>query len=102
MATTGILSNLTKSGLGLKGEKPSTFGVDPVPPGSLHDQYSTTGKPAVKWRTISGDGMKPQPSKLDELDTQAPNLNPVGIVSQVYKSKQGRRYKDLGPTEGRY
>jgi hypothetical protein len=64
---TGILSNLTKSGLGLKGEKPSTFGVDPVPPGSLHDQYSTTGKPAVKWRTISGDGMKPQPSKLDDL-----------------------------------
>jgi hypothetical protein len=65
--TTGILSNLTKSGLGLKGEKPSTFGVDPVPPGSLHNQYSTTGKPAVKWRTISGDGMKPQPSKLDDL-----------------------------------
>jgi len=63
---TGILSNLSKSGLGLKGEKPANFGVDPVPPASLHDQYSTIGKPAVKWRTISGDGMKPQPSKLDD------------------------------------
>jgi hypothetical protein len=67
MATTGILSNLAKMVLGLKGEKPNQFGVDPVPPASLHNQYSTTGVPAVKWRTISGAGMKPQPSKLDDL-----------------------------------
>jgi hypothetical protein len=67
MAATGILSNLTKMVLGLKGEKPSNFGVDPIPPNSLHDQYSTTGKPNVKWRTISGTGMKPSPSKLDNL-----------------------------------
>jgi len=67
MATTGILSNLTKMVLGLKGEKPKQFGVDPTPPASLHDQYSTTGIPKVKWRTISGEGMKPQPSKLDDL-----------------------------------
>ena len=45
--------------------------------------------------------MKPQPSKLDEMDTQAPNLQRVGVVSQVYKSR-GRRYKDLGPKDGRY
>jgi hypothetical protein len=61
----GILSSLSKMVLGLKGEKPTQFGVDPIPPASLHDQYSTTGKPAVKWRTISGEGMKPQPSRLD-------------------------------------
>ena len=61
----GILSSLSKMVLGLKGEKPSQFGVDPIPPASLHDQYSTTGTPVVKWRTISGEGMKPQPSRLD-------------------------------------
>ena len=63
----GILQNLSKMMLGLKGNKPQVFGVDPIPPGSLHNQYSTTGTPNVKWRTISGDGMKPQPSKLDDL-----------------------------------
>jgi hypothetical protein len=63
----GILQNFAKSILGLGGAKPDTFGVDPVPPASLHNQYSTTGAPNVKWRTISGTGMKPQPSKLDEL-----------------------------------
>jgi hypothetical protein len=46
--------------------------------------------------------MKPLPSTLDELDLNAPSLKPVGVVSQVYKSKSGRRYKDLGPVEGRY
>jgi hypothetical protein len=65
-----ILSSLSKMVLGLKGAKPQTFGVDPIPPASLHDQYSTTGKPAVKWRTISGGGMKPLPSKLDNLNSK--------------------------------
>ena len=51
--------------LGLNGNKPSTFGVDPIPPNSLHLTYSTDGNPKVKWRTISGTGMKPQPSLLD-------------------------------------
>jgi hypothetical protein len=46
--------------------------------------------------------MKPQPSNMDELDPIAPNLSPVGVVSQVYKSKTGRRYRDLGPIDGRY
>ena len=63
----GILSDFAKSVLGLGGKSPQTFGVDPIPPGSLHNQYSTTGKPAVKWRTISGEGMKPKQSKLDDL-----------------------------------
>jgi hypothetical protein len=39
---------------------------------------------------------------MDEMDPIAPNLKPVGVVSQVYKSKTGRQYKDLGPVEGRY
>jgi hypothetical protein len=42
------------------------------------------------------------PSQLDELDTSAPNLTPGGVVSQIYKSAAGRRYRELGPSEGRY
>lgn len=56
--------------LGLGGDKPAQFGVDPVPPSSLHLNYSTTGKPDVKWRTISGAGMKPLPSRLDINDSK--------------------------------
>ena len=98
----GLLDKLKTGVLGLKGAKPQQFGVNPVPPNSLHQLYSTEGKPDVTWRPSNGLGFKPQPSKLDELDAQAPNLQNVGVVSQVYKSKTGRRYKDLGPTEGRY
>lgn len=98
----GLLDKLKNSILGLGGNKPQNFGVNPVPPNSLHNLYSVNGNPEVSWRPSNGSGFKPQPSKMDELDTQAPNLTPVGVVSQVYKSKPGRRYKDLGPTEGRY
>jgi hypothetical protein len=62
-----LLQNITKMTLGLKSKTPNTFGVDPIPPGSLHLSYSTTGTPDVKWRTISGEGMKPKPSKLDDI-----------------------------------
>lgn len=98
----GLLDKLKNSILGLKGEKPQQFGVNPVPPDSLHLNYSTEGQPNVSWRPSNGLGFKPLPSKLDELDAQAPNLRNVGVVSQVYKSRTGRRYKDLGPKEGRY
>jgi hypothetical protein len=99
----GLLDKLKSSILGLGGNKPQQFGVNPIPPDSLHQLYSVDGNPNVDWRLIKGNlSNKPQPSTLDELDTKAPNLKPNGVVSQVYKSKQGRRYKDLGPTEGRY
>ena len=65
-----ILSSLSKMVLGLKGAKPQTFSVDPVPPGSLHLNYSTTGTPNVKWRKTNGQGMKPLPSKLDNLNSK--------------------------------
>jgi hypothetical protein len=67
----GLLDKLTNSILGLKGEKPQTFGVDPTPPASLHLSYSTDGKPNVTWRTISGGGPKPQPSRLDINDSKS-------------------------------
>jgi len=99
----GLLDKLKNSILGLQGKKPQQFGVNPVPPDSLHLLYSTDGQPKVSWRPSNSLGFKPQPSTLNELDTQAPNLQPkTGVVSQVYKSKTGRRYRDLGPTEGRY
>ena len=61
----GLLDKLKTGVLGLKGAKPQQFGVNPVPPDSLHLTYSTDGKPDVTWRTISGTGQKPQPSRLD-------------------------------------
>jgi hypothetical protein len=45
------------------------------------------------------------PARLDELDPNAPNNTQAGmggVVSQIYKSAQGRKYKDLGPQPGRY
>jgi hypothetical protein len=99
----GLLDKLKSSILGLGGAKPQQFGVNPIPPNSLHNLYSVDGKPDVTWRLINKNlPMKPQPSQLDELDNNAPSLKPSGVVSQVYKSRTGRRYKDLGPKEGRY
>jgi hypothetical protein len=65
-----LLDKLKTSFLGLAGERPATFGVDPVPPNSLHLTYSTTGTPNVKWRTISGTGPKPAPTRLDATDSK--------------------------------
>jgi hypothetical protein len=45
------------------------------------------------------------PARLDELDPNAPNNTQAGmggVVSQIYKSSTGRKYKDLGPQPGRY
>jgi len=66
----GLLDKLKNSVLGLGGSKPAKFGVDPIPPDSLHLNYSTDGKPDVTWRTISGTGPKPQPSRLDINDSK--------------------------------
>ena len=60
-----LLTKLKDSILGLGGSKPKQFGVNPVPPNSLHLTYSTDGNPDVSWRTISGTGPKPNPSRLD-------------------------------------
>jgi len=65
-----LLDKLKNSVLGLGGENPQQLGVNPVPPDSLHLTYSTDGIPDVRWRTISGEGMKPQPSRLDIGDTK--------------------------------
>jgi hypothetical protein len=66
----GLLDKLKTGVLGLKGTRPQQFGVNPVPPDSLHLNYSTDGKPDVTWRTISGTGQKPTPSRLDIGDSK--------------------------------
>jgi hypothetical protein len=66
----GLLDKLKTGILGLKGAKPQQFGVNPIPPDSIHLNYSTDGKPDVTWRTISGVGPKPQPSRLDIGDSK--------------------------------
>jgi len=66
----GLQDNISKMKLGLGGVKPQQFGVDPVPPGSLHNTYSTDGVPVVKWRKMSGTGAKTVPSRLDIGDTK--------------------------------
>lgn len=80
----GLLDKLTSSILGLRGEKPQNFGVNPIPPDSLHDTYSTDGIPDVTWRTISGTGPKPQPSRLD-----------IGDSKDIYKPT--KKYSDNKP-----
>lgn len=65
-----IIDQLNGGNLSLNGKTPQNFGVNPIPPNSLHDTYSTTGDPNVTWRTISGTGMKPNPSNLDETKSK--------------------------------
>ena len=73
----------------------------------LHNEYSINAIPKVRiidFNKSAYPSVLPPASGIDELDKDAPNLNPVagGVVSQIYKSKQGRTYKDLGPAGGRY
>ena len=90
---------------------PDTTGPNALLPdlSKLHRTYSVDGIPNVRIvdfnRTALGGSTTlglSTPSRIDELDTNAPNLTPVGVVSQVYKSRAGRQYRDLGPRNGRY
>lgn len=66
----GILQTFASSKLSLQNKRPQQFGVDPAPPDSIHLNYSTTGKPVVKWRSINSVGMIPKPSQLDDLKSK--------------------------------
>ena len=76
----------------------------------LQNTYSVDGNPNERIvdfnRTALGGvtTVRP-PARLDELDPNAPNNTQAGmggVVSQIYKSAQGRKYKDLGPQPGIY
>jgi len=76
----------------------------------LQNTYSTDGNPNMIVQdfnrlALGGITSIKDPSSLDELDTNAPNnlqAGKQGVVSQVYKSTVGRRYRELGPDSGRY
>jgi hypothetical protein len=114
--TTSSLLALQPNGLTATPSQPSwgfpdTTGPNALNPlfSKLHRTYSVDGVPNVRIvdfnRTALGGSTTlglSTPSRIDELDTNAPNLTPVGVVSQVYKSRAGRQYRDLGPRNGRY
>ena len=81
----------------------STANLDPAA-SKLQNTYSVNTIPQVRVKDFNRNGVTtvPAESKLDELDNRAPNLTAGGVVSQVYKSSTGRKYKDLGPRDGRY
>jgi hypothetical protein len=77
--------------------------------------YSVDGTPNVRVESFgdisAGSTVSvKRPSLIDELDKDAPNNTQIGapvpnggsVVSKIYKSPTGQRYKDLGPTDGRY
>jgi hypothetical protein len=76
----------------------------------LQNTYSVDGNPNEQIidfnrQALGGVTTVKSPSGLDELDPNAPsNLQAGmgGVVSQIYKSAQGRKYRDLGPQPGRY
>jgi len=75
----------------------------------LQNTYDVNSNPKVRIIDFNKTQYKsflPPESQLDELDTNAPKNLRAGklgsVVSQIYKSATGRKYRDLGPTEGRY
>jgi hypothetical protein len=76
-----LLTLLSKSIFGFGGNKPS-FDILPKPPSSFHDTYSIDGSPKVTVKSTNPVFKVPQPSILDEIDTNNTNK---------YRSK-GKRY----------
>ena len=72
----GLLDNLSKMVLGLKGQKPNFNNETPL--STLHYQSSTIGQPSIKRNS----------SNFDEVD--ATNMS-------KYKSQKGRKYTDNLP-----
>jgi hypothetical protein len=88
----------------------STGQLDPAL-SKLQNTYSVDGNPNVRIKdfnraALGGVTTVKPPATLDELDPNAPKNTQAGlaggVVSQIYKSPNGRRYKDLGPQPGRY
>jgi hypothetical protein len=82
----------------------------------LQNGYSVDGTPGeriVDFNGMANHGLSllGPPSTLDELDRNAPRNYQVApprggqkgsVVSQIYKSPQGRQYTQLGPQPGFY
>lgn len=76
----GLIDNLSKMMLGLKGAKPNFAGETPL--STLHRQSSTIGDPAFL------KGSKRNPSLLDEADI---------LNKNKFKSAKGQKYTDNLP-----
>ena len=76
----------------------------------LQYTYSVDGNPNTRIvdfnrLALGGSTVVRPPARLDELDPQAPNNTQAGnggVVSLIYKSPVGQRYRDKGPQPGRY
>lgn len=122
-----VLNQLGKSTLSLQGNKldpqphqpnwgyaDQTYNNGDLDPelSNLHRTYSVDGDPSDLWiqdfnrPALGGITTPNQPSRLDELDTNAPNNTQASkkgsVVSKIYKSSPGKTYRDSGPTLGRY
>jgi hypothetical protein len=117
-----VLDQLPESNLSLVGNgfnaKPNSPAWGYQAPGGdlnpalsqLQNTYSVDGNPNERIvdfnrQALGGVTTVKPPATLDELDPNAPNNNQAGsggVVSQIYKSATGRKYKDLGPADGRY
>ena len=74
--------------------------------------YSVDGTPNIRLLNFTKDGVTSvkKPSRIDELDKDAPQNYQVGapvpnggpVVSQIYKSSPNEGYRSKGPREGRY
>ena len=74
--------------------------------------YSVDGTPNVRLLNFTKDGNTSvkKPSKIDELDKDAPQNYQVGapvpnggpVTSQIYKSPLKDQYRSKGPKDGRY
>lgn len=77
---------------------------------ALQYTYSVDSNPAnvriVSFNKTQYKPYLPKESELDELDVRAPKNTSAGragsVVSQIYKSSTGQKYKDKGPKSGRY
>ena len=91
---------------------PTKDKLNPLEPSlsSLHNTYDVNTLPKdvtiVNFNKTTYTSIVPKESNLDELDVKAPKNTQVGtatsVVSQIYQSVPGKKYKDLGPTGGRY
>jgi hypothetical protein len=62
--------------------------VQPNPPGSRHDTYSTDGNPAINMVGAGFVPPKPAPSNLDESDV---------LNTSAYRNARGKKYTDNLP-----
>jgi hypothetical protein len=89
---------------------PALNPLDPILSG-LQNTFDVDGNPkvsVVNFNKSTTPNYLPKESNLDELDPSdlSPKNKQVGtktsVVSKIYKSAPGKKYRDLGPKDGRF